>query len=266
MICRDLLARIEASFPKEAAMGFDNVGLLSGRYEKEVNKVFISLDVSIGAIDEAIKWGADLLITHHPIIMGNSIDSVTNDNYIGKRLIKLIQNDISYYAMHTNHDALSLSDLMSDLMGLVDCEILCPNESTDCLLTLGESIGIGRIGRLTSNVSLRECCEVVKDKFNLKEVRVFGDLEKEVYKIAVSPGSGRSAVGPAIRAGADVLIAGDILHHDGLEAKDSGLAIIDAGHYGTEHIFIADMESFLIGLDLDLEIKTMEIEHPFEIV
>jgi len=266
MMCKNLLEKIEETFPKEAAMSFDNVGLLCGRYDKEVKKVFISLDVSMKVIDEAVKWGADLLITHHPIIMRNPIERVTNEDYIGKRLIKLIQNDISYYAIHTNHDALSLSDLMANLMGLVDCELLIPNENPGLILKLGRDISIGRIGKLPNAISLKECCEIVKDKFNLSDVRVFGNLDKEINTVVVSPGSGKSAVVPAIQAGADVLIAGDILHHDGLEAGDSGLSIIDAGHYGTEHLFIEDMKNLLLKLNLDLDIKTMDIEHPCKIV
>ena len=76
-------------------------------------------------------------------------------------------------------------------------------------------------------------------------MKVSGDLDREVRRLAVSPGSGKSAVAPAIAKGADVLVTGDIGHHDGLDAWEQGLAVIDAGHYGTEYIFIEDMKQFL---------------------
>ena len=109
----------------------------------------------------------------------------------------------------------------------------------------GREEGIGRIGSLEKSMTLRECCGYVKERLGLDFVKVSGDLDREVRRLAVSPGSGKSAVAPAIAKGADVLVTGDIGHHDRLDAWEQGLAVIDAGHYGTEYIFIEDMKQFL---------------------
>ena len=91
-------------------------------------------------------------------------------------------------------------------------------------------------------------------------------MQREVKRLAVSPGSGHSAVQAAVVKKADVLVTGDIGHHDGLDAVEQGLSVIDAGHYGTEYIFIDDMKRFLEKNFPDLEIMTAPIVHPFQVV
>jgi putative NIF3 family GTP cyclohydrolase 1 type 2 len=105
--------------------------------------------------------------------------------------------------------------------------------------------GIGRVGRFPAKMTLRACAELVKKAFEEDSVRVFGDLEQEVEVAAISPGSGKSVVEDAMISGAQVLITGDIDHHLGLDCVDQGLAIIDAGHYGIEKIFIPFMTKYL---------------------
>ena len=102
MLCKEIIQVIEASYPREAALGFDNVGLLAGRAEKEVNRIYLALDATDAVIDRAIEAGADLLVTHHPLIF-NPMKKVTDEDFIGRRILKIIQNDLCYYAMHTNY-------------------------------------------------------------------------------------------------------------------------------------------------------------------
>ena len=105
MLCKEIMQVIEASYPRNAALDFDNVGLLAGRAEKEVNRVYLALDATDAVIDRAVEAGADMLITHHPLIF-SPIKKVTDEDFIGQRVVKLIRNDLSYYAMHTNYDVL----------------------------------------------------------------------------------------------------------------------------------------------------------------
>ena len=91
-------------------------------------------------------------------------------------------------------------------------------------------------------VTLRECGQEVKDSFRLGSVKIFGDLDARVRRIAISPGSGKSMIRAALDKKADVLITGDIGHHEGIDAVAQGLAVIDAGHYGIEHIFMGRYE------------------------
>lgn len=259
MLCKEIMQVIEAAYPKSAALDFDNVGLQAGRTEKEVSRVYLALDATDQVIEAAVAAGADMLITHHPLIF-SPLKSVTDENFISRRILKLIQADLSYYAMHTNYDVLGMAELSGDILGLTDTEVLDITSGTE-----EKPEGIGRIGSLGESMTLRECCVYVKDRLKLGSVKVFGDMESQVGRLAVSPGSGKSAVKPAVSKGADVLVTGDIGHHDGLDAVEQGLSIIDAGHYGTEYIFIEDMKRFLKQKLSCLEVVTAPVVHPFQV-
>ena len=111
-----------------------------------------------------------------------------------------------------------------------------------------------------------ECCELVKEKFHLPDVKVFGDIERKVTRAAISPGSGKSMIDTALQTGAEVLVTGDIGHHEGIDAVARGLDVIDAGHYGLEHIFIEDMAMFLESHLSCVKIEKAEIVQPFQTV
>ncbi len=254
--CQDLIEKIEERYPRIYACDWDNVGLLAGDREQEVRSVYIALDATDGVIDRALKEKADLLLTHHPMIFG-SIKSVTTDDYVGERLIRLIRGNISYYAMHTNYDVMGMAELAASFLELTDTFVL--EEVFD-----GE--GIGRVGSLPASMTLEECAGLVKERFHLPNVKVFGDLNKTVRIAALSPGAGKSMAKPALRSGADVLITGDIDHHTGIDMEDCGMAVIDAGHYGIEHIFIADLKSFVERNFPELTIYTEAVRQPFLVV
>ena len=260
MQCKEIMQVIEAAYPRSAALDFDNVGLLAGRDGKEVNRVYLALDATDAVIDRAIEAGADMLITHHPLIF-SPMKRVTDEDFIGRRVVKLIQSDIAYYAMHTNYDVLGMATLSEKILGIKNSQVLDVTMCED-----GNEEGIGRVGDLEKPMTLEECCVYVKHKLKLGSLKVFGDMNGTVSRLAVSPGSGKSAVAPAIAKGADVLVTGDIGHHDGLDAVEQGLAVIDAGHYGTEYIFIDDMKHFLEDKLPVLDIMTTPIVHPFQVI
>ena len=260
MLCKEIIQVIEAAYPREAALDFDNVGLLAGRSEKEVNRVYFALDATDAVIDCAVRAGADMLITHHPLIF-SPLKKVTDENFISRRIVKLIQNDISYYAMHTNYDVLGMAELSEKILGIRDTEVLDITRENG-----GIPEGIGRIGSLEQPVTLEECCVYIKHKLNLGSLKVFGDMDAKVSRLAISPGSGKSAIGAAIAKGADVLVTGDIGHHEGLDAVEQGLSVIDAGHYGTEYIFIDDMKRFLEDKLPVLQVTAAPVIHPFQVI
>ena len=260
MLCKEIIRVIEAAYPREAALDFDNVGLLAGRSEKEVNRVYIALDATDAVIDRAVRAGADMLITHHPLIF-SPLKKVTDENFISRRIVKLIQNDISYYAMHTNYDVLGMAELSEKILGIRDTEVLDITRENG-----GIPEGIGRIGSLEQPVTLEECCVYIKHKLNLGSLKVFGDMDAKVSRLAISPGSGKSAIGAAIAKGADILVTGDIGHHEGLDAVEQGLSVIDAGHYGTEYIFIDDMKRFLEDKLPVLQVTAAPVIHPFQVI
>ena len=120
--------------------------------------------------------------------------------------------------------------------------------------------------RLTGTKEGRESAEYVKDVFQIPDVKIFGNPETVLNRAAVLPGSGKSMTADALRSGAEVYITGDFGHHDGIDAVDQGLNVIDAGHYGIEHIFIGQMAEELKKRFPKMEIYTEPIRHPFLMV
>lgn len=258
MLCRDIMKVIETTYSKHAALEWDNVGLLAGRIDKDVRNIYVALDATDEVIDAAIAQGADMLITHHPLLF-TPLKQITNEHFIGGRVVKLLQHDISYYAMHTNYDVLGMAELSGAILGLEDTEVL---EMTD----FERMQGIGRVGFLPKAMSLRECCELVKEKFRLYGVKVFGDMDKKVQRVAISPGSGKHMTELAIAKGAEVFVTAEIDHHEGIDSVAQGMAIIDAGHYGLEHIFIEDIAKYLQVKLQGVQVVTASNKHPFQLV
>lgn len=259
MLCKDIITKIEASYPGSCAMEWDNVGLLVGRDDKEVRRIYVAVDATDEVIAQAKELGADMLITHHPLIFGG-IRRVNNQDFIGKRILELIRSDISYYAMHTNYDVKGMAELSCEKMQIGEGEPLEVTGVEDD----GKEEGIGRIVTLGVGISLEECCKLVKRSFGLEAVRVFGELDREIHKVAICPGSGKSVIGNSLAKGADVLITGDIGHHEGIDAWAQGMAVIDAGHYGIEHIFIEDMGDYLRRELCGVEVMEAPVKHPFQ--
>lgn len=260
MQCKEIIEIIEENYPKEAALTFDNVGLQAGRSTKEVSKILLALDATTPVIELAEKQDVDMLITHHPLIF-SPLKSITDQDFVGRRILRLIQDDIAYYAMHTNYDVLGMAELSEGILQLKETEVLDVTGEF-----FGISQGIGRVGLLESTMSLRSFCDYVKEKLVLSNIKVFGDLDKEIKKVAISPGSGKSEIAVALKHNVDVLVTGDIGHHEGLDAMEQGLAIIDAGHYGTEYIFVDDMKNYLSQRCPGVEIITEPVLHPFQVV
>lgn len=261
MKCSEIIQLLEVHSPVEFSSSWDNVGLLVGDKHKDVKKILIALDATDEVIEEAIFRKVDMLLTHHPLIF-QGMKRIVMEDFIGRRIIRLIKNEISYYAMHTNFDIKGMADLAAEYLELPKKNILEVTYQGE----KGEE-GFGRVGYLLGEISLEECCQLVKEKFHLDSVKVFGNLEQKVRKIAISPGSGKSMVTMAIEQEVEVLITGDIDHHDGIDAVARGLAIIDAGHYGIEHIFIPYMKEYLEKkLQNQVEVACVKIQNPFQII
>lgn len=249
---------IEGTYPKQKALEWDNVGLLVGRQDKDVQKVYVALDITDEVIEQAVEKKVDLIVTHHPMLF-SPIKQVTDADLVGRRVLKLVQHDICYYAMHTNYDVVGMADLSSSILELENTSVL---EATNAEGTEG----IGRVGNLKKPLSVLECCELVKEKFALENVKVYGDLNQMVNCVAISPGSGKHMSGLAIAKGADVFVTAEIDHHEGIDSNAEGLAIIDAGHYGLEYIFIEDLVAFLNRNIAEIEVIGANIKHPFQVI
>lgn len=106
-------------------------------------------------------------------------------------------------------------------------------------------VGLGRIGYLSQPTTLGAFTAAVKQALGVAHVRIVGDLEKKVSKVAVCGGSGASLLGEADRQGADVLVTGDVKYHEAFSARSRNIALIDAGHFGTEHIMVKHLAEVL---------------------
>ena len=125
--------------------------------------------------------------------------------------------------------------------------------------------GIGIVAKIEDEISVGEYAKKVKEAFSLENVMVFGNPDTKISKLAVVPGSGRSMISEAKSTGADVFLTGDIGHHEGLDAVDMGMCVIDAGHYGLEHVFIDDMKQFLCDQTENLEVITYKAGSPYKV-
>ena len=260
MQCRDIIRYLEVLSPVGYAADWDNVGLLLGREEKEVRKVMVAVDATEEVIDHAITWGADMLITHHPLIF-KPLKRICADDFIGKRVLNLLQEDICYYAMHTNFDVMGMADAAADKIQLRDRQVL--------EVTYEDAVnkeGYGRYGRLPKSMTLEECARFIKEAFEIEGVLVYGELHKNVEIAAISPGSVKSVVEDAVAAGVDVLISGDFDHHTGIDLVARGVTVIDAGHYGLEKIFVPYMKEYLSKQLPQLTVETEKEKCPYKIV
>ena len=235
MKVKDIIAVIEDFAPLSIQEGWDNSGLCVGSPEDEVSSILLGLDCTEKLVDEAIECGADLIITHHPLIF-SGLKKISPDDPIGAAVIKAVRNGISIYAAHTNADKViaGVSGAMAARLGLTDVKILEED---------GEGTGLGVVGNLPSPLSAKEAIALVKDRFSLKMMKTSAPAECPVTRIAMCGGSGGSLIRSAQKAGAQLYISGDISYHNFFTPE--GFMIMDIGHYESE-IEIVDILFSLI--------------------
>lgn len=254
---KDIVKIIEEFAPKSLAYEWDNTGLIVGNPEKEIKKVYLSLDLFKYNIDEAIELGADMIISHHPILFKGikKIDISEPEAYV---LEKLIKNDIALYAAHTSIDCAKggINDILAEKLGLYETEIIEKSEICGC--------GLGRVGNLTDYITLREMCQLVKEKLKTPFVRVCGDINKKVRRVAVGGGACDDLIPQAVKMGADVMVTADMKYHISADSVDKEILIIDAGHYPTE-VFVIDIFENLLK-DTQVEIFKSSHKDVFKVI
>lgn len=262
MKCEDITEVLEKLSPVSSACDWDNVGLLVGQRNRDVRKIQLSLDATEEAVDHAVSGGADMLVTHHPMIF-HGVKKINDDTALGRKILKLAAADICYYAMHTNFDIMgSMTGEASKRIGLkVDSPIEPTGYDED-----KRPVGIGSEGELPDPMTVRQAAELVKEQFCLKGVMVTGDPDRVVTRAAICPGSGKSEINRCLADGVELLITGDIGHHDALDALEEGLSIIDATHYGLEHIFTDFMYDYLTPRLEGVEIEVYDSGCPFQYI
>lgn len=263
MKCREITEYLENLSPKRYASNWDNVGLLVGRKDKEVKKVVVALDASKRVVSEAVKEQADMIVTHHPMIF-SSLKKINEDNFVSEKILTLAENGIAYYAMHTNFDTVGgMGELAAGP------KYLNLSETEPLIFESDEVDGMGRGGRLPFPMTGEEAARYIKDKFGLSFIMLYQDesiRNKKFEKIAVLPGSGKSEMEAVRKLGYEVYITGDYGHHPGIDAMDMGMTIIDATHYGLEHIFVSFIADYLREKCEGLEVVELDMGCPFTVI
>ena len=224
MRMHDFLAAMERIAPEELAAEFDNPGLLVEPDHDEINRVLVALDCTKAVAEEAVEWGADLVLTHHPLFFHPVKHMAYSDPATAAACV-LLRHGIGLFAAHTNLDAArgGVNDTLCELLGVRD--------------TIPFDEGIGRVGTLKEPESLEQFSQRAEAQLGAK-VLVSGELTRQVRHIAVLGGSGGSSVLPASVEGADVLLTGELKHSDAIDAATLGLALVVAGHYETECVVL----------------------------
>lgn len=218
---RDIMDFTQTFAPLETAMDFDNSGFLAGDINAKIQTAMLALDITKDVIAEAKENGAQLIISHHPVIF-NPVKNVMADT----ALYALIQNGISALCLHTN------LDLASD--GGVNMCLAKAAKVQNPRFVEGECLVIGE---LLEPVTAQRFALDLKESLNCQGLRVV-NKEKTVQKIAMCSGAGGDCIFLAKKLGADLLLTGEIKHHEILFAYENDLSVVDAGHYKTEDIVI----------------------------
>lgn len=340
----DIIKILEKKYPKQNAESWDNVGLLVGESTQEVSKVQISLDVTERVIDNAVENNVDMIISHHPMIF-SPLKSINNGSLNGRKILKLIKNNIAVYSMHTNLDSSSegLNEYVTELLGWEDTKVIdetymdmykmsvfVPEEwypgvikkieesglelnnygsvsytsnaderyvnlkegtlhtnTNKKIEVIGEKnklyeilgnikkihpyeevayeiikienkyskSGIGRHCTLKEAKTIQEIAQETKDKLGIESLRLVSrDEKKMVKRVAVVNGSGMSFFKKLKRLKVDLFLTGDVKYHEGLDAMEEGLSVLDIGHYESEHFF-HELITRLLKEEKNLELK-----------
>jgi dinuclear metal center YbgI/SA1388 family protein len=360
--CYEIMNELEDKYPLSLSEDYDNVGLIIGDRDKEINNILVCLEIDNKVVEEAKDNKIDLIISHHPLIF-KPLKKIVKTDYISSIVMKLIRSDINVYAMHTNFDNAKngMNDILANLLKLNNVKPLTTHKSEslfklvvyvplshqhvvrEAILNAGaghignyshcsfnlygtgtfkpleganpyigkqgeiekvneakiETIveesklnivlkemfkahpyeevaydiyplknkldnGTGRYGTLENKMPFNEFCNYVKSSIGAPNVNVVGRFDKEIYKVAVVGGAGGSFIKDAISKGCDVLITGDIKHHEAIDAINMGLNIIDAGHYFTEVVALPYVGELIKSkFDVDVHISNIST-NPFK--
>lgn len=229
----ELVAEIEEIAPRELEEDWDNSGMQINMGNKEVKRVLVTLEITKKVIEEAKNKNIDFIITHHPL-MFHKIDVVDNNTITGNYIIDLIKLGISVYSAHTTFDDAfgGNNEYMAELIGLSRIRRLKDKRP------LVKEYVIGRMGNFREPCTMENACKIVEEALGIPgELKAVGDPNKMIKTVGLCTGAGGEAMEAAIRNGCDLFITGDIRHHEAQVAREMGLCLIDAGHYGTERIF-----------------------------
>ncbi|WP_175442355.1 Nif3-like dinuclear metal center hexameric protein [Humibacillus sp. DSM 29435] len=243
----DVVAALDDLYPPASAAAWDRVGLVAGDLDRPVRRVLFAVDPTLAVIDEAVAWDADLLVTHHPLLL-HGIHSVATTSAKGAAVTRLVENRVALFVAHTNADVAQpgVSSVLADALGLTDQRPLSTLEGRD-----GRPYAAGRVGTLAATSSLAEFADRLAKVLPATAggIRVSGDPDAPVRVVAVMGGAGDDRFEQAREVGADVYVTADLRHHPVLEAREESAGgppyLVDAGHWATESLWLVSVRDRL---------------------
>ena len=244
----DVVAVLDRRYPPEAAAEWDAVGPVAGDPATQVTTVLLAVDPVEVVIDEAVNRGAQLLVTHHPLYLRGT-STVYGGTAKGRLVQRLVTAGCGLYVAHTNADDVpgGVSDVLAEVCGVADAVPLVPSEVLP-------GCGSGRVGELRAPTNLGAFAARVAEALPATAVglRVAGDLDRPVERVAVCGGAGDQFLDQAAAAGADVYVTADLRHHYTSEhLARGGPALVDPGHWATEWPWLVRAAAELTAAFLD---------------
>jgi dinuclear metal center YbgI/SA1388 family protein len=256
---KQLVSSFEKLWPTNLAEEWDVVGLVSGSSSKTVRTVLLTVDVTKDVVEYAKSISADLILAHHPLML-RGVTNVAEDSSKGSIISELIRADIALYSAHTNADSVELgtSAVLAKALGLVDSKPLSP---------LSESLGIGQVGSLKNKVSLGQLASMLNSILppTATGVRVAGEFNTQVQKIALCAGAGDSYLELALDSDADVYITSDLRHHRAQEvlelakARGVAFALVDISHWAAEFVWLETAKAQLQSAVPDVQFDVCDL-------
>ena len=224
MKVKDIISVIEEFAPLSVQESWDNSGLCVGSPDDDVTSVLLGLDCTPALVDEAVAFGADMIVTHHPLIF-KGVRKISPEDQTGEAIIKAIRAGISIYAAHTSADKVlaGVSGAMAERLGLKNVRILDED---------GDGTGLGTVGEFEVPMTSEEAVAFVKERFGLKVLKASKPVDGKIERVAMCGGSGGSLIGEAMKSGAQLYISGDISYHNFFTGPH--FMIMDIGHYESE--------------------------------
>ncbi len=228
MIVNNILKYLAGKYPLDTACDFDNVGLLVGDGNEAVTKAIVCLDCDINAVNYAKSVGANLIVTHHPVIF-SGLKAIT----AGSVVYELIKNNISVISMHTNLD-IAEGGVTENLCAAIGLTNVAPFTAHDGFLIREAECNIADAEKLAERI-----------KASLGGSVRYVDSGRKIEKVLVCSGSGGEFLSDVINGGFDALISADIKHNVFIDAVNHGVTVFDAGHYHSENVIVKPLQEEL---------------------
>ncbi|MEW5734710.1 MAG: Nif3-like dinuclear metal center hexameric protein [Thermodesulfobacteriota bacterium] len=245
----EIMSVLEKLAPESLAEEWDNVGLAVGDPGAKVTKLWVALDPLPEVVAAAVNDGAQMLLTHHPLIF-TPIRNLRFNDPLADTIRLAVTSNLAVACAHTNLDraAGGVNDVLADRLGLSGQSPLDPEMAIPACISSDSSDDLrpmGWVGELPSPMKLAELARFVRQRLDAPWVRFSGHPEAIVGIVAVCGGSGSSLLHHFFRSRATAFISGDFRYHDARNAQARGRTLVDIGHFASERLVVPALAQML---------------------